>query len=182
MPAKSAIEKANSFHWTPRREAFCLHYVVCNEGNQAAIEAGYKPTTAKSSACEILKFPEVQERISTLRAKIESDLIMGVAERQEHLSAIGRKHKDARVKIQAIAELNKMGGNYAPVKQELTGKDGEPIEVNLDVRAKLLTLIDSAAARIRTPQDSQLAIREGCSANPLRLEGAGAEQPATPAD
>ena len=29
--------------------------------------------------------------------------------------------------IKAIAELNKMDGAYAPVKQELTGKDGTPI-------------------------------------------------------
>lgn len=31
--------------------------------------------------------------------------------------------------ISAIAELNKMGGDYAPTKTELTGKDGKPIQV-----------------------------------------------------
>ncbi len=29
--------------------------------------------------------------------------------------------------IKAIAELNKMDGAYAPVRQELTGKDGDPV-------------------------------------------------------
>ena len=34
-------------------------------------------------------------------------------------------------RLKALAELNKMEGDYAPTRQELTGKNGNPIEVDV---------------------------------------------------
>jgi len=52
--------------------------------------------------------------------------------------------------IRAIAELNKMGGDYAPEKHELSGKDGGPIEI--DHRAALIGRINNIVARSREKQ------------------------------
>ena len=36
-------------------------------------------------------------------------------------------------KLKAISELNKMEGDYAPTKQEITGKDGERFKITLNL-------------------------------------------------
>jgi len=63
--------------------------------------------------------------------------------------------------VRAAAELNKMGGDYAPVKTELTGKDGGPVEVQLDARAKIISLISRYATGKREEEDNPELDRPG---------------------
>jgi hypothetical protein len=48
---------------------------------------------------------------------------MGVRERREMLTLIARF--GGKLSIPAIAELNKMGGDYAPTRQDITSKGNE---------------------------------------------------------
>lgn len=58
-----------------------------------------------------------------------------------HEIALKSQSEDPRTSIAAIAETNKMQGDYAPSKTELTGKNGGPIETK-DATAE--ALIDEA--------------------------------------
>ena len=64
-------------------------------------------------------------------------------------------------KIRATDLLNKMGGDYPPVKTELTGKDGGPVEVQVDARAKIIGLISRYATRTRDERDDPELDRPG---------------------
>ena len=50
----------------PKREAFCHEYLIDLNKTQAALRAKYSPKTAYSIGHELLKIPEVQDRIAHL--------------------------------------------------------------------------------------------------------------------
>jgi len=133
---------------------------------QAAIEAGYSPTTARVQASQLLTRLNILTRINELHELAATDAVMSVQERKERLSEIARARladfvqidgdsftidlksgesaalqevtvtewkggKDERAEsratkvklhdpVKSIAELNKMGGDYAPEKVDLT--------------------------------------------------------------
>ena len=51
------------FKWTPMRRLFVAEYIVDFNGEKAAARAGYSVKTAKGSACELLKLPEIKAEI-----------------------------------------------------------------------------------------------------------------------
>ena len=61
----------------------------------------------------------------------------------------------------AIDLLNKMDGSYAPQKMEHTGKDGGPVEVQVDARAKIIGLISRYATGTRDERDDPELDRPG---------------------
>lgn len=50
----------------PKREVFCQEYLIDLNKTQAALRAKYSPKTAYSIGHELLKIPEVQDRIAHL--------------------------------------------------------------------------------------------------------------------
>lgn len=105
----------------PRREAFCIEYVRTGNATQSAITARYSAKTARAIASEILTKPDIKARIAELRQLPEDARIMDVAERRKVLSDLAQcqplpDEVSPRERIAAIAELNKMGGNYPPEK------------------------------------------------------------------
>ncbi len=58
-------------------------------------------------------------------------------------------------------------------KTEVTGKEGGPIQVDIDAKAKLFGIISDGAARIRDSEATQQALTVGSSGNTLRLDGVG---------
>ena len=130
-------------------EKFCLSIFTGKSGQDAAIEAGYSVKAARQIASRLLTKANIVARLQELQAKAASAKIMDVVERKERLTEIARETVEGKFGIirqgnlQAIAELNKMEGEYAPQKAELTGKDGAPlippvIQV-LSLEAKALT-------------------------------------------
>lgn len=75
---------------TPKREAFCVEYLVDLNATQAAIRAGYSEKTAYSMGQQLLKNIEVQNRIKELQRKHFNDRIMTVEEVQARISDIAR--------------------------------------------------------------------------------------------
>ncbi len=78
--------------------------------------------------------------------------------------------------MKAISELNKMDGAYAPTRQEITGKDGEPIQISLDAKAKLIGLLAYGAARLKAGEDSTKPITAGSTEPTIRLDSMGKTQ------
>jgi phage terminase small subunit len=105
------------------QEKFCVNYFSTSNATQAAIKAGYSPRTAVVIASKTLTLANVQKRLTELRELTISKAVMTVQERREVLTLIGRF--GGKTSIQAIAELNKMDGSYAPVKQDITSKGNE---------------------------------------------------------
>lgn len=58
---------------TPKRERFCLEYVVDFNASAAARRAGFKTHAAGQMGYDLLKLPEIQARISDLRAKAANE-------------------------------------------------------------------------------------------------------------
>jgi phage terminase small subunit len=180
-----------------RQEAFCKFYFDGQmSGQEAAIEAGYKPRSAVVAASRLISQDKIKGRIQFLKDRSANAKIATVIECKETLtqqvrarvsdfltcSADGvwfydigpetintaaiKKIKTATIPVKgggdgdtkiiitelelhdprgAIAELNKMQGSYAPIKTEVTGKDGGPIEF-ADAKQKLATRLNALAA------------------------------------
>jgi phage terminase small subunit len=69
---------------------FCLKYFELGNATEAAIQAGYTPTSAAVIACNHLKKDKILARLDQLRAEVKSKAIMSVQERQERLTEIAR--------------------------------------------------------------------------------------------
>jgi len=54
---------------TDKQEMFCREYLIDLNATQAAIRAGYSEKTARASGCENLTKPDIQSRISELKAQ-----------------------------------------------------------------------------------------------------------------
>ena len=110
-----------------KQQTFCLKYFELGNATQAALVAGYSPKTAGSIAFENMKKPAIQERIKSLQVAVADKTIMDVKERKQRLSQFGREdvtnEKGTVIRhgnVTAIAELNKMGGNYGVQKIDIT--------------------------------------------------------------
>lgn len=110
---------------TARQEKFCINYLLNSNATDAAIKAGYSKDTAVVIASNNLTKANIQNRLKELRDKTESAKVMGIQERKEMLTLIARF--GGKLSIPAIAELNKMGGDY------VTNNDKPNLNVNVNV-------------------------------------------------
>ncbi len=101
-----------------RHERFCLEIVNGCTQTEAARRAGYSVCNPVVTY-RLVNYPDVQSRIKELREATASVRILSAVQRKERLSDIAQA-KDAKYRdaIEAIAELNKMDGAYAPARTE----------------------------------------------------------------
>ena len=108
-----------------RHELFAQAIVRGMSQTAAAIQAGYKKSRARQTAHELVTKSDILDRILELAVKTETSTVMTVKERKERLSDIAKEDIQGQYEakrhpnISAIAELNKMGGDYAPSKVEV---------------------------------------------------------------
>lgn len=109
---------------TDLQQGFAIAYVR-NGGNayQAAIDAGYNEAHAKQHSYSLLEIPLIQERINTIVQHKDSETLADYQWKIYKLKRVVEKFipddtelsaYDVRTGLQAIAELNKMMGHYAP--------------------------------------------------------------------
>jgi len=109
-------------------EKFCLAIFTGKSGQDAAIEAGYSVKAARQIASRLLTKANIVARIQEIQTKAASKKIMDAIERKERLTEIARETLEGKFGInrqgnlQAIAELNKMEGEYAPQRVETSGE------------------------------------------------------------
>lgn len=128
-----------------KQEDFCINYLMHGNAKQAAIEAGYTEKTAHVASAKWLSREPMksyiairQERraiktLATREWKIQKlmEIIENALQGAEVMDAQGnvKRISDNRAAIAAIAELNKMAGDYAPQKHE-------NVNLNMDVDVK----------------------------------------------
>jgi phage terminase small subunit len=111
---------------TAKQEKFCINFLLSNNATDAAIKAGYSKDTAVVIASQNLTKTNIKNRLKELRDRTESAKVMTVQERKEMLTLIARF--GGKLSIPAIAELNKMGGDYTP-----TNNEKQNLNVNVNV-------------------------------------------------
>jgi len=93
--------------------------------NDACKQAGFKFKSAQAAGNQVarmMKKGEFCDYLNSLQRKTESETILTVKQRKEILSQMAKGQggdESPSDKRQAIAELNKMDGDYKPVKQEV---------------------------------------------------------------
>lgn len=113
---------------TPKQEAFALNLFKGLSQREAYVRAGYssngKDNTTDIEAHKLANLPKVTQRVLTLQSEVRKVAIANVQERQEIATQVARAEMKAPVtgkeKVLAIAELNKMGGDYPPEKRDIT--------------------------------------------------------------
>jgi phage terminase small subunit len=118
---------------TPKQEAFVLAYIETGNASEAYRQAGYKAGNAKTTneaASRLLKNSKVIARLNALREKHverhEVTIDSLVAELEE-ARALAAKIEAPAAMVAATMGKAKLYGKVID-KNELTGKDGGPIE------------------------------------------------------
>ncbi len=114
---------------TQKQETFTQNLFKGLSQREAYIQAGYSSgssvTTIDRNAHELAKNSKIITRYDELNQPARNAAIATVEERQERLSVFVREDINGQhgvtrhSNIQAIAELNKMGGDYAPEKHRI---------------------------------------------------------------
>ena len=109
-----------------RQEDFCTYLVSGMTATDAAVRAGYSPKFARQKCPKLLQNNTIQERIAILRAPTEARIQSSKDAKLQVLEDI-YTHKPepetitGMVVTRAIAEHNKMAGDYAPEKHAVLG-------------------------------------------------------------
>lgn len=117
-----------------RQERFAQNILAGMTQTQAAGDAGYSLNSAVVQGSQLLTNPTISSRVAELKQSTATEGILTVIERRQRLTQFatediqGPHGPNRQSNIAAIAELNKMGGNYEPAKVALTDPDGNPIE------------------------------------------------------
>lgn len=112
---------------TKKQYDFCIHYIKNGfNAYEAALSAGYSQTYASSRAHELVNKPTVHKQLSKSYKKAEENLNitfewkLSILQRIIHAFMPEDKQpspQHAKAVIQAISELNRMQGDFAPKKQ-----------------------------------------------------------------
>jgi len=105
-----------------RRELFAQAYTQTHKGAFSARKAGYKSKNSHIVASQLLKVPEVQERIKELEENTEFTFNVDVIEEMEKQYDVATKSGQTSSALKALELLSKIRGN----------KSNEEIEMSLE--------------------------------------------------
>tara|TARA_R110000787_G_C13210661_1_gene425096 strand:+ start:114 stop:584 length:471 start_codon:yes stop_codon:yes gene_type:complete len=105
-----------------RRELFAQAYTQTHKGAFSARKAGYKSKNSHIVANQLLKVPEVQERIKELEENTEFTFNVDVIEEMEKQYEVATKSGQTSSALKALELLSKIRGN----------KSQEEVEMSLD--------------------------------------------------
>ena len=110
-----------------RLERFAQAFLLSSSGRYPAQDAGRAVGYTRNTSRVMAARPEVKARIRELQEASSQVAVATEVERRQLLTAIMRHQPmpeeiNARDRIYAIAELNKMEGSYAPEKHVVAAK------------------------------------------------------------
>ena len=124
---------------TPKQEKFCLVYIETGNASEAYRQAycagKMSATTINRTAKELVDNRKIAARLQELRApavekaQITLEQHLNDLKRLRDLAEVDQKWQAA---IQAEVSRGKVSGLYTE-KHELTGKDGGPLQTNLEI-------------------------------------------------
>jgi phage terminase small subunit len=141
---------SNKLHLTEQEQKFVEHYSIHGKPTAAYLYAEYSDMSPQLNATEaqkILKRPHVALRLYEIQVAATELISVSVAQKKQWLKTIieksleimqdpkSKKHQlagDLKAAITAIAELNKMDGDLAAQKKEITGAIGISIDSDDD--------------------------------------------------
>ena len=112
-----------------RHEKFAQNVFKGMSHKDAYIEAGFKPRAARANAARLMTYDDIQARIAELHKATASPVIMDVKRRKQRLTELAEENNEGKFgyqrqpNIQAIAEINKMEGDYAPANVQVDASD-----------------------------------------------------------
>lgn len=138
---------------TQKQETFCVKYFEIGNAGEAALIAGYAPKYAATNTDKLLKNTKIQARIAELRAEVKNAAIMGVEERMEILTELGRANMIDFVEVGqdgAWFSIDKTNLNNRAIQsiqsKTVLGKEGADdavfIRVNLHDPVKAIDLLN----------------------------------------
>jgi phage terminase small subunit len=152
---------------TAKQQRFIGEYLIDLNATQAAIRAGYSAKTAGQIGDENLKKPEIAEAVAARQAVISQKLEVTQERVVAELAKIGfsdvrRLFDDGRLwdKRAALVDLGKHLGMFKE-RVELTGKDGNAIEIeqkvkeDADVVASAIASLAERAGAARVAGETQ---------------------------
>lgn len=122
---------------TARQKAFCQYYVELNNGTQAAIKAGYKPTTAVEQGSRLLRNDKVLVEIQKLQAEIKDATIASAKEVMEYFTKVMKGEILDQFGLEApLAERTKAAQELAKrtvdIENRLSGVADTTVQIKLD--------------------------------------------------
>lgn len=125
---------SSAFVENEKHNLFISAYLIHNNAQRAALEAGMATSkeVAKVIGCRLLKRKKIHDLIQAKLAQ-QNTKSVGKLEKERD-SIVDKLHNliemaiaNGQIKsaVSAISELNKMRGNYAPLKSENTNYDGD---------------------------------------------------------
>lgn len=116
---------------TPKQENFAQ--AIADGKSQAdAYRCAYnaaamKPETIRKRASELIRDRDVAAMVALLRQQLSDKCMWSREDSIRTLKTVIDNDDASAARIAAVKELNAMHGFNAPVKTEITGKDGGPI-------------------------------------------------------
>ena len=130
-----------------KQTRFAHAYIACGaNGRAAAIQAGYSHTSAAKRACDLLKFPEVQDIVQTHRdAVLRATENFDIVEELIGLYRMSVASGSLAVAHNALATLGRLK-NLEPARRvEFRNLDPDEIDRQIDFYA---SVIDQARGRV----------------------------------
>ncbi|WP_422139941.1 terminase small subunit [Endozoicomonas sp. ALC020] len=111
---------------------FLAEYLIDQNATRAAIAAGYSPKTARSQGSRLLTNADIQIALREQQEQLSTELKITAADKRRKLWAIAQfcsevvegvdgefSMRNPRAATAAVAELNKMDGEYKQAGNEL---------------------------------------------------------------
>lgn len=121
----------------PRQAEFARQIVLGKTQAEAYTIAylppeGSKKETLESLGHRVYRRSAVAKEVARLRAQLDRRVLVSLNDRLKILAGeFLDPEADPDIKIRGIVAYSRISGDQAPDRQEVTGKDGAPLEVNV---------------------------------------------------
>tara|TARA_R100000005_G_C4919431_1_gene153388 strand:- start:110 stop:565 length:456 start_codon:yes stop_codon:yes gene_type:complete len=108
-----------------RQEKFCQAYLISRNATSAAKEAGYSERSAYNQGYELLKRPEIQQRLEELEEEYSTDVdVVSELEKQYEQA---KTNGNGQTALKALELLSRVRGNNAEDEgpQDVAGLEGK---------------------------------------------------------
>jgi phage terminase small subunit len=99
-----------------KQQRFLEHYLKSGNGSDAIIKSGYKTKWPDREASRLLNHPLIKKEVDICRERVQQKIDVSLDWRLNILKEIAETGENSD-RIRAISEINKVFGDYAPVKQ-----------------------------------------------------------------
>lgn len=133
---------------TDREKLFCKEYLVDLNGTQAAIRAGYSPTSARKNASAMLKKPKIKEYLDVARAKMLERAEVDAGRVIDELAAVAFINprdfvswKDGVVTMQNSDDIPDSIMRAISVIEEVENRNGRKVTIKFHSKMEAITLL-----------------------------------------